>query len=110
MKLVTKNQLISWKLLAKEGEKYYATNGFLLLAGNEAAFPDAYIQCALFKGTDMHLIESWGTGIPRIFRDAKRYGLKEPEMKNMGISFRITMYRKTETRRAYSSSRFLIPW
>ena len=40
------------------------------------------------------MIESWGTGIPRILRESKEYGLKEPELKNMGISFRITMFRK----------------
>ena len=42
----------------------------------------------------MHIIEKWGTGIPRIFNEAKEYGLKEPEMKDFGTSFRISIYRK----------------
>ena len=42
----------------------------------------------------MHVIESWGTGIPRIFKDSEAYGLKEPSMEELGNSFRITMYRR----------------
>ena len=205
---ITRNQLLSWKLLVKEDGHIYATNGFHLLEGNENAFPDALIQCAVFKGKDrsifldrkevrgpvneqieeavsfvmrnirmgsridglyrkdfyelplssiremisnavchrsyirrgrvqvavyddrlevtspgrlsneltvedlkegnskirnsaiaaafsyMHLIESWGTGIPRIFRESAQYGLKEPKLENIGIAFRITIFRK----------------
>ena len=42
----------------------------------------------------MHIIEKWGTGIPRIYQDAKEYGLQEPELKDFGTSFRISIYRK----------------
>lgn len=28
----------------------------------------------------MHVIESWGTGIPRICKESEAYGLKEPSM------------------------------
>lgn len=49
---ITKNQMLSWKLLVAEGNDLYATNGFLLLEGDEKAFPEACIQCAEFKGTD----------------------------------------------------------
>ena len=42
----------------------------------------------------MHVIESWGTGIPRIFKESEAYGLKEPSMEELGNSFRITMYRR----------------
>ena len=42
----------------------------------------------------MHVIESWGTGIPRICKESEAYGLKEPSMEELGNSFRITMYRR----------------
>lgn len=46
----TVNQLISWKLLKKEGRSLVASNGFKLLQGTNEDFPDAKIQCAVFKG------------------------------------------------------------
>ena len=42
----------------------------------------------------MNLIEAWGTGIPKIFEEAKDYGLREPELQDMGSDFRINLYRK----------------
>lgn len=42
----------------------------------------------------MHLIEGFGLGIPKIFKDCERYGLPEPTMGDFGISFRISMYRR----------------
>ena len=42
----------------------------------------------------MHIIESWGTGIPRIFESIKAYGLGEPEIRDFGTSFRISVRRK----------------
>ena len=42
----------------------------------------------------MHIIEKWGSGIPRIFKDAKDYGLAVPEIKNFGSSIRMNLYRK----------------
>lgn len=41
-----------------------------------------------------HLIEGFGLGIPKIFDDSERYGLKEPTMGDIGTSFRISMYRR----------------
>ena len=46
----TVNQLLSWKLLKKEGRSFVASNGFRLLQGANEDFPDAKIQCAVFKG------------------------------------------------------------
>ena len=46
----TVNQLLSWKLLKKEGRSLVASNGFRLLQGENDNFPDARIQCAVFKG------------------------------------------------------------
>ena len=205
---VSKNQLLSWKLLVERDGAYHPTNGYLLLNGDTAEFPDASIQCAVFKGTVrdifitrkeftgaiyeqiedaynfvlqhidlgsriegiarqdyyelpvktiremisnavchrsyltpgkiqvalfddrlevtspgmldseitiekmksglskirnrgiaaafscMNIVEAWGSGIPKIFREAKEYGLREPELIDMGSDFRINLYRK----------------
>ena len=42
----------------------------------------------------LNLIEGWGSGIPKILREAKEYGLREPELIDMGGAFRINLYRK----------------
>lgn len=203
-----KNQLLSWKLLVERDGAYHPTNGYLLLNGDTAEFPDAAIQCAVFKGTVrnifitrkefggaiyeqiedaynfvlqhidlgsriegiarqdyyelpvktiremissaachrsyltpekiqvalfddrlevtspgmldseitvekmksgllkirnrgiaaafsyMNIVEAWGSGIPKMFREAKEYGLSEPELIDMGSNFRINLYRK----------------
>lgn len=41
----------------------------------------------------MKLIEGWGTGIPRLLREMKDYGLPEPEFIDMEIALRINLYR-----------------
>lgn len=205
---VSANQLLSWKLLTEHDGVYHPTNGYLLLNGDTTEFPDAAIQCAVFKGTVrdifitrkeftgsiyeqiedaynfvlqhidlgsriegiarqdyyelpvktiremisnavchrsylspgkiqvalfddrlevtspgmldseitiekmksglskirnrgiaaafsyMNIIEAWGSGIPKIFREAKEYGLREPELIDMGSDLRINLYRK----------------
>ncbi len=202
------NQLLSWKLLTQSNEGYHPTNGYMLLDGNSALFPEAAIQCAVFKGKDreifitrkefsgaiyeqienaynfvlqhidvgariigivrkdiyelpiqtireiianavchrsylargkiqvalfddrlevtspgmldremsieqmksglsklrnpgiaaaflyMNIIEAWGSGIPRIFKQAAEYGLPEPQLIDLGSDFRINLYRK----------------
>ena len=42
----------------------------------------------------MNIVEVWGSGIPKMFREAKEYGLPEPELIDMGSDFRINLYRK----------------
>ena len=42
----------------------------------------------------MNIIEAWGSGIPKMFREAKEYGLQEPELIDMGSDFRMNLYRK----------------
>lgn len=42
----------------------------------------------------MHIIEAWGTGIPRMINRCKEYGLREPIFEEFGDSFKVTMYRK----------------
>ncbi len=44
------SQLLSFKVVLQEKEKYYATNGYQLLDGRLEEYPDAAIQCAVFKG------------------------------------------------------------
>lgn len=48
VKEVTKGNLISWGLLVKREDEYFPTNAFVLLTEND--FPQAKIQCAVFKG------------------------------------------------------------
>ena len=40
----------------------------------------------------MNVIEAWGSGIPRMFQDAMEYGLREPELIDMGSDFRVNLY------------------
>lgn len=41
----------------------------------------------------MKIIESWGTGIKRMFSSCKDYGIREPELLELGDSFRVNLYR-----------------
>lgn len=205
---VSKNQLITWRLLREKDNKLIPSNGYLLLNGDDTVFPYAMIQCAVFKGNTrdifitkkefagpiyqqiedayqfvlqnirlgsridgiyrqdiyelpirsireliansvchrsylhpsniqvalyddrlevtspgmldeeltialmkegqsklrnrgiaaafsyMKVIEAWGSGIPRVIREAKEYGLPEPEFIEMGYDFRINLYRR----------------
>lgn len=45
----------------------------------------------------MKIIEKWGTGIPRIIRECKEYGLPEPQLIDFDGDFRVNLYRKMET-------------
>ncbi len=45
----------------------------------------------------MNLIEGWGTGIPRLLREMKEYGLPEPEFVDMEIALRVNLYRVADT-------------
>ncbi len=42
----------------------------------------------------MHIIEAWGTGIPRIINRCREYGLNEPLFEEFGNGFKVTIYRK----------------
>ena len=43
----------------------------------------------------MKIIEKWGTGIPRIFRECAEYELPKPQLLDFDGDFRVNMYRKT---------------
>lgn len=45
----------------------------------------------------MKMIEQWGTGIPRMFELCAEYGLSEPELLEIGMDFRVNLYRKQIT-------------
>ena len=49
----------------------------------------------------MNMIEAWGTGIPKMFQEAKDYGLLEPELLDMGCDFRVNLYRRDAITDAY---------
>ena len=42
----------------------------------------------------MHLVESWGGGMPKILRESRQYGLKDPEIDASESDFRISLYRR----------------
>ena len=44
----------------------------------------------------MNLIEKWGSGFPRIFRDCRDYGLQEPEIIDFDGDLRVNLYRITD--------------
>lgn len=41
----------------------------------------------------MGIIEQWGTGLQRIIRGCREYGVREPEFVDMGDAFRVIFYR-----------------
>ena len=41
---------------------------------------------------ELHLIEQWGTGVRRIFEEAKELGLPEPMIEEVGMRLRLTIY------------------
>lgn len=45
----------------------------------------------------MKIIEEWGSGIPRMYDEFSKYGLKEPELVDMDGDFRVNLYRKIHT-------------
>ncbi len=41
----------------------------------------------------MRIIEKWGSGIPRVIRECKEYGLPEPAFIDFGTDLRVNIYR-----------------
>ena len=44
----------------------------------------------------MNMIEEWESGISKLMWEMKEYGLREPEFIDMGIGFRVKLYRKQD--------------
>ena len=42
----------------------------------------------------MHIVEAWGTGIPRIINRCNEYGLPAPIFEEFGDGFKVTLFRK----------------
>ncbi len=42
----------------------------------------------------MHIVEAWGTGLPRIINRCKEYGLLDPLFEEFGDGFKVTIFRK----------------
>ena len=53
----------------------------------------------------MKIVESWGTGIRRMFNACKEYGVREPELLEIGDSFRVNLYRPSYNMANQSSSK-----
>lgn len=47
----------------------------------------------------MKIVEAWGTGIPRMIRACKQYGLPSPSFEEFGDGIKVTMYRKQANKR-----------
>ncbi len=50
-------------------------------------------RCIAEVFSRMKIIESWGTGIKRKFSSCKEYGIREPELLEIGDSFMVNLYR-----------------
>lgn len=46
--------------------------------------------------TYMKNMDQWGSGIPRLMENCRKAGLREPELLEIGGSFRVNMFRNTE--------------
>ena len=42
----------------------------------------------------MHIVEAWGTGLPRIINRCKEYGLPDPLFEEFGDGFKVTIFSK----------------
>ena len=45
---------------------------------------------------ELKLIEQWGSGVSRIFREAREHGLPEPTIEEIGMHLRLTVYLKSQ--------------
>lgn len=62
-------------------------------------------RCIAEVFSRMKIIESWGTGIKRMFSSCKEYGIREPELLENGDSFRVNFYRPSYNDIHQSSSK-----
>lgn len=54
----------------------------------------------------MKNMDQWGSGIPRLMMNCQKAGLREPELLEIGGSFRINMFRKTELAKQTDANKF----
>ena len=60
-------------------------------------------RCIAEVFSRMKIIESWGTGIKRMFSSCREYGIREPELIEIGDSFRVNLYRPSYEEKHKSS-------
>lgn len=60
-------------------------------------------RCIAEVFSRMKIIESWGTGIKRMFSSCKEYRIREPELLEIGDSFRVNLYRPSYDETSKSS-------
>ena len=56
-------------------------------------------RALVYAFTYMNIMEHWGSGIPRIIRRCKEFGLEEPELLEIAGSFRINLFRFSDKTR-----------
>ena len=56
----------------------------------------------------MGIIEQWGTGLQRMIRGCREYGVREPEFVDMGDAFRVIFYRSTIETNIENMERFAV--
>ncbi len=54
----------------------------------------------------MHIVEAWGTGLPRIINRCKEYGLPDPVFEEFGNGFKVTIFRKVSNAQEKVSNDF----
>ena len=54
----------------------------------------------------MHIVEAWGTGIPRIINRCSEYGLPNPIFEEFGDGFKVTLFRKVSNTQEKVSNTF----
>ena len=52
----------------------------------------------------MKIVEGWGTGLPRLFRQCKEMGLPEPRFEEFGDGIKVTVYRAIGDQEANTES------
>ena len=61
-------------------------------------------RALVYAFTYMKIMEHWRSGIPRSIRGCKQEGLREPELTEIGGSFRINLYRFPDKTRVGKST------
>lgn len=61
-------------------------------------------RCIAEVFSRMHIIENWGTRIKRIMISCRDYGVREPELLEIGDSFRVNLFRPSYENKVHQSS------
>lgn len=54
----------------------------------------------------MHIVEAWGTGIPRIINRCNEYNLPAPVFEEFGDGFKVTLFRRVSNATEKVSNKF----